>query len=236
LPRVPIIPPIPVIPIVQTPPVIPSRPSTPIPIITPIPITPVEVVPVTPIITPTRPIDTNILFTPILTPTPTRPTVVVPIVPSVPVVPVVPVVPPVVTPSIQYAFDYQFNITTYSSDRVTILSSRSVKTNTLSAREIKCFVQNTKAGNPLINVGNNGQFQFTTEAIKVGTTVYNSNGNGFVKTSLTGNLRVIASQISSTQNLGLTLGHTYVVNIQNGIVTELIDVATLPDCVTGVIS
>lgn len=103
--------------------------------------------------------------------------------------------------------------------------------NTLRVIEVKCTTLNyttTFDGQlPLLQV----ETPWSFTPIAVGTQLYVSNTTGAAPyTALNGNYPIEVKSLSNTFNTGLAMNNKYVLQITNGVVTNIINFNTLPNC------
>jgi hypothetical protein len=103
--------------------------------------------------------------------------------------------------------------------------------NTLTQQQVKCLTLNY--GTMYANSGINGPspLPWSFTPIAVGTQLYTSNVLGAAPyNTLNGNYSIDVTTVNSTTNTGLQLNQKYVIQVNNGVVTNIINFNTLPAC------
>ena len=103
--------------------------------------------------------------------------------------------------------------------------------NTLTTQEVKCKTLNYGTIYPLSNITGPNPLPWSFTPIAVGTQLYSSNVLGAQPyNTLNGNYSISVDTVNSTTNTGLQLNQKYVIQVTNGVVTNIINFNTLPAC------
>jgi hypothetical protein len=103
--------------------------------------------------------------------------------------------------------------------------------NTLTPQEVKCITLNHTTMYPMGGLNGPSPLPWSYTPIAVGTQLYMSNTLGAQPyNTLNGNYSIEANTVNSTTNTGLQINQKYVIQVNNGVVTNIINFNTLPAC------
>jgi hypothetical protein len=103
--------------------------------------------------------------------------------------------------------------------------------NNASIQDVKCVTLNYGTMYPLGGINGPSPLPWGYTPITVGTQLYMSNTLGAQPyNTLNGNYSIDVTTLNSSTNTGLQLNQKYIIQVNNGVVTNIINFNTLPAC------